>query len=311
VLIHVRTRGRPRNQDYQFLGEAPEEFWWRDYRPVTDIERPTILVRSDGATWQGYISGITSERLDSTEITIQLNLALAGECGSTDDNALALSIITRSAAGLAQRAGQSIPGDLLDKQLPAEEVERMLDAPGAPTMARAADAVRAAYAPLAEAVPAGPVLAEAAQAAPVPAEAAAVTTPLPDGDWMGGVTDTAALEAFATLTARLLGGQAGRALALNLVEDPADLAELPAGAGSTGVLSARPGPHLGLAVQSLGKAGAPPATEAAGSGKQRTPGRHRSRPAGLSRNRALILAGAVVAVVAVAIVIAWLVIAKG
>jgi hypothetical protein len=299
VLIHVRTRGRPRKQDYQFLGAAPEDFWWRAYRPVTDIERPTILVRSDGTAWQSYISGITSERLDSTEIIIQFNLALAGDCGTGGENALALSVITRAAAGLAQRGGQSIPGDLLDKQLPADEVERMLDAPGTETLERAADAVRAAYAappePPAEPPPAAP-------APPAPAAEDPTTEPaVSDRDWIGGLADAAALDAFTALAARLLGGLRGSALALNLVEAPADLAELPAWDGTVGALSVRPGPHLGMAVRNLGKAGAPPAAE-----EERKPGRHRSPRPVPSRKKTLILAGVAAAVVALAIVIAWL-----
>jgi hypothetical protein len=121
-----------------------------------------------------------------------------------------------------------------------------------------------------------------------------------DKDWIGGLTDAAALDEFATLTTRLIGGCAGSALALNLVEKAADLVELPDWDGPVGVLSARPGPQLGMAVQSLGKAGPPPATQ------ERQRGRRRSRLPMLSRKKALIAAGAAVAAIALALVIGWL-----
>ena len=146
MQIYVRTRGQARALDYQFLGETPEDFWWRSYRSVTDIERPTILARSNGTSWQAYLAGITSQRLDSTKIPIQINLALSGECGAGVDNELALAIITRSAVGLAEQGGEFIPGDLLDRTLPGDVVERMLTSPGRATADAAADAVCAAYA---------------------------------------------------------------------------------------------------------------------------------------------------------------------
>jgi hypothetical protein len=128
VEIYLRTRGRPRELDYRFLGEAPDEFWWRSYSQVTDIERPTVLVRSNGTSWQAYVAGIRSRRLDASENGIAFNLALAGECGPEDDNALALGIISRSVASLAEQHGLFIPGDPLDGQLPEDEVHRMLAA---------------------------------------------------------------------------------------------------------------------------------------------------------------------------------------
>jgi hypothetical protein len=286
VLIQVRTRGRPRAQDYDFLGVAPEDFWWRAYRPVTDVERPTILVRSDGRAWQAYVSGIASGRLDSVNTPIQINLALAGDCGTGDDNALALRVITRSATSLARTEGQSISGDRLDQELPADEVDRMLATSGtdaearAADGARAADAVRAAYAPLAgDVTPAPPE-------DPVPAG-----TP-PGSDWIGGVTDDAALDAFVVLATGLLAGRAGSALVLNLVEEARDLAGLPDWDGALGVLSARLGSQLGMEVRSLGKDGPPPAA-------------HQARQPMPSRKKALIAAGAVAAIVLI-VVIGWL-----
>ena len=291
--IYLRTRGQPRELDYRFLGEAPEDFWWRSYLQVTDIERPTILVRSDGTSWQAYIAGIRSRRRDATDTPIGFNLVLAGDCGPAhaDDNALALEIIGRSAADLAAQNGLFMPGDLLDERLPANDVDRMLAAPEEETVTVAADAVRAAYGPLV-----------AGDAPPAQGEA-----PLPDGSWIGGLANRKAQAAFAALTARLLVGErTGRAIAVNLVTQEADLDELPEWkADLLGVLSALPGPHLGMPVQSLGK-GEPPPETGVGPAENGRQGRH-SRPGwSLRRPRrktVLIVAGMVVGAVAIAVIL--------
>lgn len=285
MQTYVRTRGRLRSLDYQFLGEAPQDSWWRAYRPVTDLERATILVRSDGRSWQAYIAGIRSARLDSVGTPIQFNLVFAGDCAEREDGSLACQAIIRSATGAAEQGGAHIPGEPLDAQLCAEDVERMLTAPGKETAAAAAGAVRAAYG--AEPVP------PAAELAPPPAG-----TALPDGDWIGGAADRDALAAFAARIPGLLdGSHPGRALLLNLVDDDADLDALPEWPGDTGVLSAREGWRLGSGVRSLGKAQPPPdaATEPPETG--------RSLP---ERRKMLILAG-VAGVVALVILIDWLV----
>jgi hypothetical protein len=275
VRTYVRTRGQQRSLDYQFLGQAPDDTWWRDYHAVTDVERATILVRADGASWQAYIAGIRSARLDSVATPIQFNLVFAGDCGPAEDSALAYRAIIGAAADAAERSGVSIPGDLLDARLSAEDIERMLAAPGPQTAAEAAAAVCAAY-------------------GTEPAPAADETTP-EAGNWIGGTTNPGALAAFAALTAQLLGGsRPGRALLLNLVDDEAYLDDLPQWAGVTGVLGARGGTQLGMEVRSLGKDQPPPHEETG------PPSAGRPR---LGRREMLILAGAV----ALAILIDWLI----
>jgi hypothetical protein len=315
VQIYVRTRGQARALDYQFIGETPEDFWWRSYRSVTDIERPTILARSDGRSWQAYLAGITSQRLDSTKIPIQFNLALFGQCGAGIGNELALAIITRSAAGLAEQGGLFIPGDLLDGALPGDVVERMLTSPGKATADAAADAVCAAYAarPDAQDAPGG---ADGAGSPDAAAGAGGADTALSggsdqesarpaaaerlDGDWIGGVAHPAGQRAFAALAAGLLFGDgAGSALVLNLVAEDEDLDELPDWRGALGALSARPGPSLDMGVRKRGKAGPPPAGEEL---ERPRPRWHLS-----SRRMTLPLAGAVVAAAGLAVLIAWLV----
>jgi hypothetical protein len=287
VQICVRTRGRRRELDYKFLGTPPRDFWWRDYGRVTDVERPTILLRSDGRSWAAYLAGMRSARLDGTDNSIQFSLALAGECGQGADNALALAILRRSARDLAAERGQFIPGGPLDAQLPAEEVDRMLVSPGKATADEVALAVRAAYA-----VPEPEPEAEPRERDQAAGRSAALV-----GDWIGGLADPAALVAFEALAARLLAaGCPGRAVALNLVDGEADLAELPRMEGALGVLAARPGPKLWTAVRILGKAGAPQ-EPAAKRRRRRTPRRWRTVALSL---------GGVAVVVALAILIAWL-----
>ncbi len=308
MQIFLRTRGRPRAVDYQFLGEAPQDFWWRAYRPVTDIERPTILVRSDGRSWQAYIAGIQSARLDSTDIAIQYNLALAGDCGKGPDNSLALSVITASAAGLADEKALLIPGEPLDRQLPASDVERMLALPGKETVADAEQAVRKAYAPVTEDA-GSPDAGTPAQGTPTTgnaADAVATQAGTVEGSWIGGVANREARGAFAALTARLLDGdQAGRAVALNLITDEADIEGLPQWGGLLGVLCAQPGPELGMAVRAMGKAEPPSKTgEAEKTKKAEKAGKHCGPP------RRLQVTTVIWAWLAAAVVVAVLVIAS-
>lgn len=282
--ISVRTKGRSRELDYRFLGaEAPADFWWRQYQPVTDIERPTILLRSDGTSWQAYIAGIRSSRMDVTDNSIQFNLALDGDCGTGADHRLALNAVVRSAADLAADGGRFIPGGPLDARLPEATVDDLLLTPTKESAVAAADAVRAAYDGEA---PAGPLPADQGQ------------HPGGEGDWIGGLLDDQALAAFAALADRLLGGEPGRVVALNLVESDTDLAGLPEWDGVLGVLAARPGPGLEMGVRPLGKGG-PPAAEA-------TTGPASRVPRVLARHPLTAALAAAGALAGLAILIVWL-----
>jgi hypothetical protein len=308
VDIFVRTRGGPRELDYQFIGgEAPADFWWRTYKQVTDIERPTILLRSDGTAWQAYIAGIRSRRLDVTDNLIQFNLVLAGECGASADNGLALAVIGRSAADLAGQGGQFIGGDLLDGQLPGDEVERLLRAPGEESAAVAAAAVRAGYRPLAATPPAS-AIPDGDAASP---GGAADAGPLPFRAWLGGIAEPRALATFNTLASGLLHGSRGRAVVLNLISDDVDEAELPAWDGALGVLAARPDANLEMAVRALKKAGSPPRGETSPTKPRQATGTHRKRQRAWrhwsNRTRVALIATVAVTLVAAAIVAGWLV----
>jgi hypothetical protein len=121
---------------------------------------------------------------------------------------------------------------------------------------------------------------------------------------MGGAANREALDAFGALIGRLLdGGQAGLAAALNLIEAEADLEDLPGTSGVLGVLAARPGPSLRMAVRPLGKGGPP---LPAGEGKGAKP-RHR-RPPRRPRQPAMILAGISGLVVLAAVLISLLIV---
>jgi hypothetical protein len=145
VGIYLRTRGE--RLDYRFLGEAPPEFWWRSYREVTDPERPTILLESADGGWRLYVAGIDSGRLDVTDTPIQFTLAIDGRHAETDSATrdLAMGVIAKSMAGLAQPRGLFIASSELAERLPRDAVERMLTSPGAVTRKQAEDAVLAAY----------------------------------------------------------------------------------------------------------------------------------------------------------------------
>jgi hypothetical protein len=237
VDIYLRTRGL--DKDYRFLGEAPAEFWWRNYRAWTDTEGPTILLESDASSWRAYIAGISSARRDLSDRPIQFNLAFAGphEPAGAEGRDFVLAVLGRSVTDLAEQDGGSISGEALDEVLPQDAVERMLASPGEETWPEVAAAVRAAYgtwAPVDE----------------------AETPPA----WTGGIANAGARELFLSFAAGLLGGNPGRALVLNLLstaEDAAQIVEagaLPAvGAGLAGlaVLAARSGSPLDGEVTEL------------------------------------------------------------
>jgi hypothetical protein len=274
--VFLRTRGF--SFDYRFLGEAPGEFWWRSYLPVTDIERPTILVESDRKSWRCYIAGIGSERRDKSGNTVQFDLALAGDCGPPG---LALDIIATTLAELAKHPGRLIPDSRLDGQLAEADVERMLDSPGAGTAAEIAEAVQAAYR-------GGP----AAQLEPPEQE---VKPGL--GRWLGGLGHAESRNKFITLIARLLAGhQAGRALLLSLVASDDDTQRIPDPDrdGDLGVLTSRSGPLFQSEVRHL--AGKAPSSDAT------NPPETASRP-DLARKAIFVAVGAVI----LAAVITWII----
>lgn len=216
--IYVRTRGR--NRDYQFLGAPPAEFWWRSYITVTDVERPTILLESNGKAWRVYVAGISSQRQDTSEREIQFNLVLDGTCGDAAADALALPVINVSVVDLAGQRGRAITGNRLDERLSQDDIERMLTVSGESTREEAAEAVRAAYKDA------------DGEAAP--------DDDLPAWNWIAGIADPRGCRFFMAQARRLLLGQPGRALVLNRFLEDQDVDRLPRWGGSLSVLLARP-----------------------------------------------------------------------
>lgn len=231
MRVFVRTRGR--FADYQFIGIAPEAPWWRRYADVTDLERPTVLVESDGQTWRAYVSGLASQRQDRILRGIRLDLVLDGECNPAEgeDHDLALAIITTFLADLAEESDAEAPGIRLGDAIDEAEIEQWLVSRDASTSSLAAAAVRDAYRGLG-------------------ATQARSDEP-PDGSWIGGLGNAASRAAFVALTRQLLAGRSGQALMLGLVENAGDTAQIPAGEGNLGVLVSRSGPLYGAEPRKL------------------------------------------------------------
>jgi hypothetical protein len=147
--IHVRTRGRSRELDYQFIGLPPGAGWWRSYSSVSSLESPTILLECDGKSWRSYTAGIASRRLDSVGRAIQVDLVVTGNCGPVGaaDQETVLTIIATSIDALADDPSGTgrIPGDRLDAQLDERAVDEMVRYLDENAAARADAAVWAAY----------------------------------------------------------------------------------------------------------------------------------------------------------------------
>jgi hypothetical protein len=233
--IYVRTRGRSRQLDYQFLGPPPGEGWWLSYSSVSSLEAPTILLECDGKSWRSYTAGIASRRQDTLSRPIQVDLVLTGKCGPADaaDQETVLTIIATSIDALANPASGTglIPGDRLDARLDERTVEEMVSSPDENAAARAGAAVRAAYRGV----------------RPGPHAPSAHTV----HRWLGGLGHSGSRDQFVELATRLLNGRNGRALMLNFVADYEDIARVPAAEGDLGVLVCRPGPLFSIEAQEL------------------------------------------------------------
>jgi hypothetical protein len=255
VRVFVQTRGTARATDYAFLGGAPPEPWWRAYRDATAFDHPTLLVRSDGAAWAAYLSGIPSTRVDAVGTIVRYTLVAEGPCGVADDTCVAAAAAAwlDDVADAAQgRPGSRLSG-VLDTRFPPGDVQRWLtpDVTDRPTVA--AEVHGRALAALAT--------------LPAPAPVANVDT---DSDWIGAVTAEATRAAFSARVTALLAGAPGRALLLNLVGGPDDVAPLLDPASPVAVLVESSDPQLAwpAALPSVRekKAPGPPSRIAAATG---------------------------------------------
>lgn len=219
----VNTRGRVRHRDYDFLCAAPPEAWWRGYAGHTTFERPTILVESDGERHRMYLSGIPSARRDAVGSTIRYTVVVEdgpddrgeGPAGLRPSGARspeAARADHRSLVGLvAWWLADQDPADggrrvsaALDAAFPEPDVEQWLTGPGdaAEVRRRLLQAIRSLPPPVREEVPDTPP------------------------DWLGGLGAPRARAAFLERVDELVADRPGRALVLNLVDSPADVAGL-------------------------------------------------------------------------------------
>ena len=213
MQIFVQTRGEARASDYRFLGQAPQSHWWLQYRNHTTFDHPTLLVQSDGADWQAYLSGIPSARVDAVGTVVRYTVVLEGTCGPgpTGANSSALAVIEGWLSDIAQGAAGGQVQAAFDREFPAHVVEHLMaggdDGAWDETQRRAQTALRSL---------------------PVPRP---VTNGSPRA-WIGDISAPASRAEFLGRAADLLAGKSGRALFLNLVgrqEDGAalDVDELP------------------------------------------------------------------------------------
>lgn len=246
ITAAVQTRGRVRSADYAFLGDAPQDPWWRAYGGHTTFEHPTVLVHSDGEVWSAFLSGIPSRRHDAVGTTIRFTLVLGG------GSAQAGPVLALVGTWLADLAGDgSAVGDALDAAFPEADVERLLAEPdGVEVRDRVLDAVAGLH----------------ATRSPETRRPDEASTDLA-GDWLWSVDRAEARTAFLDRAAEFLDGHAGRALLLNLVGSPADLTTLLADPRPLIVLGA----DLGPTPVPLPRTGTPP-------GKAQAPSRGTARP---------------------------------
>lgn len=88
MIIYLQTRGK--NTDYAFLGGAPSQLWWQEFRDDTSFEQPTIITKGDRSKWRCFVSGIPSERRDRVGTVIRYTLVLEGECCKASEEVLSL-----------------------------------------------------------------------------------------------------------------------------------------------------------------------------------------------------------------------------
>ena len=198
ISAAVQTRGRTRGADYAFLGEAPENPWWRTYGGYTTFEHPTILLHSDGECWEAFLSGIPSRRRDAVGTTIRFTLVLSGSAAEAGP------VLALIGAWLGDIVGTGhVVADALDAVFGEPDVERLLANPDdSDVEGRVLD--------LLTALPPGPTV------------AAAASPP----DWLWTLEVPEARDAFLLQAGELLDGHAGRALLLNLVGSPTDVEPL-------------------------------------------------------------------------------------
>jgi hypothetical protein len=256
VRVFLQTRGTARATDYAFLGVAPPEPWWRDYRDATAFDHPTVLVTSDGERWAAYLSGIPSARVDAVGTVVRYTLVLDGSCGAPDAACVAAVVgawLDDVAAGHRDRPGGRLAA-ALDARFPAADVERWLT-PDERHMRRTHSDERPVRRTSSDERPArrrGTAPSEAPVEVEVQQRTSAALAVLPEpavsadppGDWIGAIGAPEPRAAFVARVAALAGGRTGRALLVNLVGGPDDARSLLDPASPVAVLVESTDPQL-------------------------------------------------------------------
>lgn len=129
MKIFVRTRGK--SADYAFLGGAPSNRWWLDFRDATSFEQPTLIVGGDRKEWHCFLSGIPSSRVDRVGTAVRYSVVLEGSCNVKVETVLSLI------AAWLEDATSDIPKNhvqlALDHAFDEATVERLLHIRGAQT----------------------------------------------------------------------------------------------------------------------------------------------------------------------------------
>lgn len=129
MKIFIQTRGKI--ADYAFLGGAPSNRWWLDFRDATSFEQPTLIVGGDRKGWHCFLSGIPSSRVDRVGTAVRYSVALEGPCGVKVEPVLSLI-----AAWLEDSTSSTPKGHVqlaLDHAFDEATVERLLNTRGANT----------------------------------------------------------------------------------------------------------------------------------------------------------------------------------
>jgi hypothetical protein len=226
MRIYVRTRGELRHHDYDFLGLAPAQPWWRDFGNVNTMERPCLLCVRDSRGLRVFLSGMPSSRVDTVGTLIVYSLVLEDPGKPGEPAAGAEPATSDSDAELAQRLiaawTQAIPAhgadrtlsDALDEAFPIGFVESSLTARSEEAADEAEQRVRAILAKLPSVNPAEVTEPGPGASPPVPAR------------WIAGIGQPSARAAFLSRTTAILDGEDGQAHVLNMVADGTQASDL-------------------------------------------------------------------------------------
>jgi hypothetical protein len=193
--IFLQTRGR--TTDYGFIGTPPSERWWMKFKDVTSFEKPTLLVTADGSSWRVYLSGIPSVRQDRVNTSIRYTIVVVGQPHDEISKGGTLKLISSwitdsvnsSEAGRLQRA--------LDESFDEAVVERLIQDKNSPTTQ---DAVKHRMTQVLSRL-----------------ENFTVSEAYHDYPCLGAVQSPIARNAFMQMTKKILSGDNGAALFVNLI----------------------------------------------------------------------------------------------